>query len=157
MQERQRSWSAVRDWTFCRVQTSFHKPSVVLEWAATASSAMAASTGCTRTRWQDSSAWQKDPDYRCTRCRGTACPLDGRPQNDVQVGPDKLEVVASFCYLGDMLSAAGGSDISTTTCENRPEEVQGSATSSLLTPPLFQDTFCDFWKGSKKHHISLKW
>ena len=47
-----------------------------------------------------------DPDYRCTRCQGTAHPLDGRPQREVQVGPDKLEVVASFCYLADMLSAA---------------------------------------------------
>ena len=28
----------------------------------------------------------------------------------------KLEVVASFCYLGDMLSAAGGCELSTTTC-----------------------------------------
>ena len=59
----------------------------------------------------------KDPDYRCTRCQGTARPLDGRPQ-EVQVGPDKLEVVASFCYLhvqvGDMLSAAGGCELSTT-------------------------------------------
>ena len=36
---------------------------------------------------------KKDPDYRCTRCQGTACPLDGRPQ-EVQVGPDKFEVVA---------------------------------------------------------------
>ena len=45
---------------------------------------------------------------RCTRCQGSACPLDGRPQREIQVGPDKLEVVASFCYLGDMLSAAGG-------------------------------------------------
>ena len=45
---------------------------------------------------------KKDPDYRCTLCQGTACPLDGRPQKEVQVGPDKLEVVASFCYLGDM-------------------------------------------------------
>ena len=35
-------------WTSCRVQASFHVPSVALEWAATASSAMAASTGCTR-------------------------------------------------------------------------------------------------------------
>ena len=26
----------------------------------------------------------KDPDYRCTRCRGTAHPLDGRPQKKVQ-------------------------------------------------------------------------
>ena len=41
-------------------------------------------------------------------------PLDGRPQ-EVQVGPDKLEMVASFCYLGDMLSAAGGCELSTTT------------------------------------------
>ena len=58
---------------------------------------------------------REDPDYRCTWCKGTACPLDGRPQREVQVGPDKLEVVASFCYLGDMLSAAGGCELSTTT------------------------------------------
>ena len=57
---------------------------------------------------------KKDPDYRCTRCQGTARPLDGRPQKEVQVGPDKLKV-ASFCYLGDMLSAAGGCELSTTT------------------------------------------
>ena len=50
----------------------------------------------------------KDPDYRCTWCQGTACPLDCIPLREVQVHPDKLEVVASFCYLGDMLSAAGG-------------------------------------------------
>ena len=59
---------------------------------------------------------EKDPDYRCTRCQGTARPLDGRSQKEVQVGPDKLEVVASFCYLEDMLSAAGGCELSTTTC-----------------------------------------
>ena len=29
--------------------------------------------------------------------------------------PDKLEVVASFCYLGDMLLAASGCELSTTT------------------------------------------
>ena len=57
---------------------------------------------------------KKEPDYRCTRCQGTACPLDGRSQ-EVQFGHDKLEVVASFCYLGDMLSAAGGCELSTTT------------------------------------------
>ena len=55
----------------------------------------------------------KDPDYRCTWCLGTAHPLDGRPQKE---GLDKLEVVASFCHLGDMLSAAGGCELSTTTC-----------------------------------------
>ena len=46
---------------------------------------------------------------------GNCTPLDGRPQREVQVGPDKLEVVASFCYLGDMLSVAGGCEHSTTT------------------------------------------
>ena len=114
MQGRQRSWSVVWAWTSCRVQASFHAPSVTLEWAATASSAMAASTGCTRNAV--GSYLTKDPDYRCTQCQGTAHPLDGRPQREVPVRPDKLEVVASFCYLGDMLSAAGGCELSTTTC-----------------------------------------
>ena len=58
----------------------------------------------------------KDPDYRCTQCQGTARPLDGRPQREIQVRPDKLEVVASFCYQGDMLSAAGVSELSTPKC-----------------------------------------
>ena len=56
-----------------------------------------------------------NPDHRCTRCMGKARPIDGRPQNEVQVGPEKLEVVASFCYLGDMLSAGGGCEIAVTT------------------------------------------
>ena len=42
------------------------------------------------------------------------CPIDDRPQNEVQVGPDKLEMVASFCYLDDMLSAGGGCEIAVT-------------------------------------------
>ena len=58
---------------------------------------------------------KKDPDYRCSWCQGTARPLDRRPQKEVQVGPDNLEVVASFCYLGDMLSTAGGCEFLTTT------------------------------------------
>ena len=53
----------------------------------------------------------KDPNYRCTRCQGTACSLDSRPQREVQVAPDKLEMVAFFCYLGDMLSAASGCEL----------------------------------------------
>ena len=72
-----------------------------------------------------------NPDYRCARCMGNARPIDSRPQSEVQVGPDKLEVVASFWYLGDMLSAGGG-------CENRLEEVQGATTSSHIPPPLLQ-------------------
>ena len=40
-----------------------------------------------------------------------------------------------------MLSAAGGCELSTKTCENRLVEIQGAATSSLFPPPLFQDTW----------------
>ena len=47
---------------------------------------------------------------------GNARPINGRPQSEVQVGPDKLEVVASLFYLGDMLSAGGGCEIMVTTC-----------------------------------------
>ena len=47
---------------------------------------------------------------------GNARPIDGRPQNEVQVGPDKLEMVASFCCLSDMLSAGGGCETAVTTC-----------------------------------------
>ena len=56
----------------------------------------------------------EDPDYRCTQCQGTARPLDGRPQREVQVRPDKLEVVPSSCYLGDMLSVGVGCELSIT-------------------------------------------
>ena len=62
---------------------------------------------------------------------GNAHPIDGRPQNEVQVRSDKLEVVASFCYLGDMLSAGGGCEITVTTllktarqiCSMKPKDV----------------------------------
>ena len=46
-------------------------------------------------------------DVHCAR-ELHARPLDGRQQREIQVGPDKLEVVASFCYLGNILSAASG-------------------------------------------------
>ena len=49
---------------------------------------------------------------------GNCTPLDSRPQRAVQVGSNKLEMVASFCYLGDMLSAAGGCELSTSTRVN---------------------------------------
>ena len=56
------------------------------------------------------------PDNRCARCMGNARPIDGRPQSEVQVGPDKLEVVASFCCLGDMHSVGGGCETVVTIC-----------------------------------------
>ena len=56
-----------------------------------------------------------NPDYRSARCMGNARSIEGRPQNEVQVRLDMLEVVASFCYLGNMLSAGGGCEITVTT------------------------------------------
>ena len=52
-----------------------------------------------------------DVNYRCSTCLGTTRPIDRRPQKEVQVSPDKLEVVASFCYLRDMLFEAGGCEL----------------------------------------------
>ena len=101
----------VQAWSSCRVQVSFHAPSIALEWAATASSALVHKK-CSGLRHLT-----KDPDYRCTWCHGTAFPLDSTPQREVHIRPDKLEVVAFVCYLGDMLSAAGGCELSATTRE----------------------------------------
>ena len=83
-----------------------------LEWAVKASSAMAASTGCTRNA-VGLSFWQRTliTDVHSARELHTPWMADLRGKF---VGPDKLEVVASFCYLGDMLSAAGGCELSTT-------------------------------------------
>ena len=49
--------------------------------------------------------------YECPRCRGEpgVRPIDGRPFKEVDVGDCVLEAVDRFCYLGDMLSAGGGS------------------------------------------------
>ena len=104
----------VQAWTSCRVQANTHALSVVQEYATTASTAMAANVGCIR-KCSGLQRLTPNPDYRCARCMGNARPIDGRPQSEVQVGPDKLEVIASFCYLGDMLSAGGGCEMAVTT------------------------------------------
>ena len=58
---------------------------------------------------------------------GNARPIGRGPQSEVQVGPDKQKEVASFCYLGDMLSAGGGCELAVTTrcvsdCRSRGRE-----------------------------------
>ena len=42
-------------------------------------------------------------------------PIDGRPINEAFVDEVKMDVVPSFCYLGDVLSAGGGCDLAVTT------------------------------------------
>ncbi|XP_014675865.1 PREDICTED: uncharacterized protein LOC106815854 [Priapulus caudatus] len=44
---------------------------------------------------------------------GDARPFDGRPLLELQIGQGNLEVVPSFCYLGDTLSAGGGCQLAT--------------------------------------------
>ena len=59
---------------------------------------------------------KSNPDYRCSRCKGTARPIDGRPHNEwLLVQDKKLDVVDSFCYLGDTICAGGGCDSSVIT------------------------------------------
>ena len=84
-------------------------------------------------------ALDKDPDFRCTWCQGTAHPLDGTPQREVQVGSDKMEVVASLWYLGGMLSAASDCELSTTTHVKTTWKKLKEF--SPFLPPLFQDTW----------------
>ena len=49
-----------------------------------------------------------NPNYVCPSCQGQTRPIDGRPVTQVDVDGTLLDVEASFCYLGDMLSAGGG-------------------------------------------------
>ena len=49
-----------------------------------------------------------NPDYVCPRCRGQTRLIDGRTVTQVDVDGTLLDVEASFCYLGDMLSYGGG-------------------------------------------------
>ena len=140
MQERQRPWSAVRDWTSCRVQVSFHALSVALEWAATASSAMAASTGCTKMQWAQ--VLEKGPWLQMYTVPGSCMPL-GRQTTEGSPGRTWQAWGGSFLLLPrrHALSSRWLGTLNHNTCENRLEEVQGSATSSLFTPPLFQNTW----------------
>ena len=54
-----------------------------------------------------------DPSYKCKRCMGLCRPIDGRPENHVTLEGSKLDVVESFCYLGDELFPGGGCKLAT--------------------------------------------
>ena len=75
----------------------------------------------------------------CARCMGNTLHIDGRPQSEPQVGPDKLEVVASFCYLGDILSVGGGCKL--------------AVISSHIPPPLLQDPWPCIQLLRTEHHV----
>ena len=140
MQERQRSWSAVRGWTSCRVQASFHAPSVALEREATASSAMAASTWWQEMQWAQ--ALEKGPWLQMYTVPGNCTSL-GWQTTEGSLSRTWQAWGGSFLLLPrrHALSSRWLWTFNHNTCENRLEEVQGSATSPLFTPPLFQNTW----------------
>ena len=50
----------------------------------------------------------QDPNFVCSRCRGEARPICGRTTEYVAVDSHHVNVVDSFCYLGDTISGGGG-------------------------------------------------
>ena len=103
MQERRRSWSVVRAWTSCRVQASYHVPSVALEWVATASTAVAASSGCIRNA-VGSSAGQRTLITDVHGARELHAPgwqtIEGSPSRTWQAGGGSFLLLPSRHALG---------------------------------------------------------
>ena len=73
----------------------------------------------------------------------------------IKVIPTKLEMVASFCYLGDMLSIGRGCELQSVLMLNGQKDVQGTTASSNIPPSLRQeggddmettDRHCRKWK-----------
>ena len=158
MLERRRSWSAVWAWTSCRVQASFHVPSVALEWAATSSSATAASTGCTRNA-VGSSAWQRTLTTDVHGARELHAPLRQTTEGTSQTWQAGG---GSFLLLPKRhaLSSRWLWTFNHNTCENRLEEVQGAATSSLSSCHLSFKTrgrVYSSWVWSSMLHASETW
>ena len=54
-----------------------------------------------------------DASFGCKRCTGQARPIAGRLMTEVTVGREKLEVLPSFCCLGDCLLSGDGCELAT--------------------------------------------
>ena len=88
---------------------------------------------------------KSNPDYRCSRRKGTARPIDGRPHNEWLLMQDKkLDVVDSFCYLGDTIGAGGGCDLSViTTYSICMGQVPETLANINLTCPFIHHTWAN--------------
>ena len=53
-------------------------------------------------------------NFTCARCSGLARAIDARPNETVTLSGEDVEVVDSFRYLDDMISAGGGCRDATT-------------------------------------------
>ena len=64
---------------------------------------------------------KEDPSYRCAKCgRGCCAEGDAEEQEVVLEDGSSLECVNKFCYVGDMLGAAGGCGEASRTRVRRP-------------------------------------
>ena len=83
----------------------------------------------------------KDPDYRCTGCKGNCMPLG---QQTTEGSPAWQAGGGSFLLLPrrHALSSQWLWTFNNNMSENHLEEVQGAANSSLFPPLLFQDMPC---------------
>ena len=91
------------------------------------------------------SSLKSNPDYRCSRCKGTARPIDGRHHNEWLLMQDKkLDVVDSFCYLGDTIGAGGGCDLSVITrIRSAWGKFRGTHANINLTCPFIHHTWAN--------------
>ena len=55
----------------------------------------------------------EDPTFRCSRYLGSARPIDGRSCDHIMADDHKLDVVESFCYLGNSICAGGSCEACT--------------------------------------------
>ena len=121
------------------VRLSFHVPTVALEWAATAPSATAASTGCTRNAV--GKALDKGPWLEMYTVPGNCTPFEwqtteGSPSWTWQPGGGSFLLLPRRHALSSWWLWTFNHNL----CENRLEEVQGAATSSFFPPPVLQGT-----------------
>ena len=74
---------------------------------------------------------KSNASYGCKRCTGQARLRDDRLMAKVKIGLEKLEVVSSFCYLGDCLSSGCGCELDTITkCLSHGDNSMSSCPSS---------------------------
>ena len=115
MQERWRSWSVVRAWTSCR-QVSMHHLS---HWSGQQQHLLQCLQALGAQEMQWTQALDKGPWLQTYMVPGNCTSLE---QQTTEGSPGRTWQArgGSFCYLGDMLSAAGGCELSTTTCVKMP-------------------------------------
>ena len=105
-------------------------------------------------------------DFKCQRCHGFATPIDNKPIREFMVDGSALQVVDSFCYPCDMLSAGGGSELSSTirvkTAWGKYRQLILTASSLTLTTRgrvyhIYVHSVLTYMPVSAGHRLNLLW